>query len=100
VHGMDVRRPLGLSGQVPVEALAPLAEFGLGTPWPMNVVVGGSARRRIAGVRLVATDTDWTCGSGPEVLASAETLLLLLYGRPVAADDLTGPGAPVLLARL
>ena len=100
VHGMDVRRPLGLPARVPVEALGPLAELGLGTPWPMNVVVGGSARRRVAGVRLVATDADWTHGSGPEVLASAETLLLLLYGRPVAADDLTGAGAPALLARL
>src|SRR5687767_14126268 len=51
VHGMDVRRPLGLPARVPVEALGPIAEFGLGTPWPMNVVVGGSARRRVAGVR-------------------------------------------------
>ena len=100
VHGLDVRRPLGLPGHVPVESLAPLAGFVLGTPWPMNVVVGGSARRRVAGVRLVASDTDWTCGSGPDVLAPAETLLLVLYGRPVAPDELTGPGAPALLARL
>ena len=100
VHGLDVRRPLGLPGQAPVEALAPVAAFALGTPWPINVVVGGSARRRVAGVRLVATDTAWSSGSGPDVRASAETLLLLLHGRPVAADDLTGPGAPALRARL
>jgi uncharacterized protein (TIGR03083 family) len=100
VHGLDVRRPLGLPGAVPVEALAPLADFTLGTPWPMNAVVGGSARRRVAGVRLVATDTDWTHGTGPEVLAPAETLLLLLYGRPVTPAELTGDGAAVLLPRL
>jgi uncharacterized protein (TIGR03083 family) len=100
VHGLDVRRPLGLPGQVPVEALAPVAAFALGTPWPINVVVGGSARRRVAGVRLVATDAAWTSGSGPDVHASAETLLLLLYGRPVALDDLAGPGVPALRARL
>jgi uncharacterized protein (TIGR03083 family) len=100
VHGMDVRRPLGLPSRVPVEALGPLAGFALGTPWPLNAVVGGSARRRVAGVRLVATDTDWTHGSGPDVLASVETLLLLLYGRPVARSELTGPGAPGLFARL
>jgi len=100
VHGLDVRRPLGLPGQAPVEALAPVAAFALGTPWPINVVVGGSARRRVAGVRLVATDTAWSSGSGPDVRASAETLLLLLHGRPVAADDLTGPGVPALRARL
>jgi uncharacterized protein (TIGR03083 family) len=100
VHGLDVRRPLGLPAHVPVSALAPLADFVLDTPWPLNTVVGGSARRRVAGVRLVATDTDWTHGSGPEVLAPAEALLLLLHGRPLAPDDLTGPGAPTLLARL
>lgn len=100
VHGLDVRRPLGLPGQVPAEALAPLADFTLGTPWPLNSVVGGSARRRVAGVRLVATDTDWTHGDGPEVRASADALLLLLYGRPLDPADLTGDGAPTLRARL
>ncbi|WP_416952261.1 maleylpyruvate isomerase family mycothiol-dependent enzyme [Nocardioides sp. T5] len=100
VHGLDVRRPLGLPGAVPVEALAPLADFTLGTPWPLNAVVGGSARRRVAGVRLVATDTDWTHGTGPDVLASAEVLLLLLYGRPVTPADLSGPGVDTLVPRL
>ncbi|WP_299928458.1 maleylpyruvate isomerase family mycothiol-dependent enzyme [uncultured Nocardioides sp.] len=100
VHGLDVRRPLGQPGAVPVDALAPLADFTLGTPWPVNAVVGGSARRRVAGVRLVATDTDWTHGTGPDVLASAEALLLLLYGRPVAPAELTGPGVHTLLPRL
>jgi len=100
VHGLDVRRPLGLPGQVPSESVAPVADFSLGTPWPMNVVVGGSARRRISGVRLVATDLDWTHGSGPEVRASAETLLLLLYGRASRVDELAGPGAATVLARL
>lgn len=100
VHGLDVRRPLGLPADVPLRALAPLADFALATPWPMNAVVGGSARRRVAGVRLVATDTDWTHGSGPDVQASAEALLLLLYGRPLALGDLAGPGAEVLRPRL
>jgi uncharacterized protein (TIGR03083 family) len=100
VHGLDVRRPLGLPGQVPVEALAPLAAFALATPWPLNVVVGGSARRRVARVRLVATDADWTHGTGPEVRASAEDLVLLLHGRAPRPEDLSGPGAPTLLARL
>ena len=100
VHGLDVRRPLGLPGDVPPAVLAPLADFALATPWPMNTVVGGSARRRVAGVRLVASDTDWTHGTGPEVLATTEALLLLLYGRPVSPAELTGDGAPVLLPRL
>ena len=75
-------------------------DFTLGTPWPMNVVVGGSARRRVAGVRLVATDTDWSHGEGPDVRGTAEALLLLLYGRSPRTDELTGDGAATLLARL
>ena len=51
----------------------------------MNAVVGGSARRRVAGVRLVATDTDWSHGEGPDVRGTAETLLLLLYGALAAS---------------
>ena len=100
VHGLDVRRPLGLPGRVPVASLAPLADFVLGTPWPMNTVVGGSARRRVAGVRLVATDTDWSHGKGPEVRGTAEALVLVLYGRAVAAAELAGDGAALLRARL
>jgi uncharacterized protein (TIGR03083 family) len=100
VHGLDVRRPLGLPGEVPPETLAPLADFTLSTPWPMNAVVGGSARRRVAGVCLVATDADWTYGDGPDVLGTAEALLLVLYGRSPRPDELAGEGAPELLARL
>jgi uncharacterized protein (TIGR03083 family) len=100
VHGLDVRRPLGLPREVPTESLAPLAAFAFSTPWPLNAVVGGSARRRVAGVRLVATDADWTHGTGPEVRASAEDLLLVLHGRAPRPEDLSGPGAATLLARL
>ncbi|GAB3039790.1 hypothetical protein GCM10011376_32410 [Nocardioides flavus (ex Wang et al. 2016)] len=100
VHGLDVRRPLGLSRPIPAAALAPVAHFSLRTRWPMNVVVGGSARRRVAGVRLVATDTDWSYGEGPEVRGSAEALLLLLYGRRPAPGELNGPGADMVAQRL
>lgn len=100
VHGLDVRRPLGLPGDVPWQALAPVADFTLRTPWPMNTVVGGSARRRVAGLRLVATDADWTHGDGPEVRGTAEAILLLLHGRRPRPDELGGRGAEVLLARL
>lgn len=100
VHGLDVRRPLGLPGRVPVTSLGPLADFTLDTPWPMNTVVGGSARRRIAGVRLAATDTDWSHGEGPEVRGTAEALLLVLYGRAPRRDELAGEGVALLGPRL
>ena len=38
------------------------------------------------GVRLVATDTTWQSGDGPEVEGRAIDLPLLLAGRPSAVD--------------
>ncbi|PKH40493.1 TIGR03083 family protein [Nocardioides alpinus] len=100
VHGIDVRHPLGLVQPLSAEVLGPVADFVLRTPWPLNGVVGGSAARRVDGVRLAASDVDWSHGVGPEARASAEAIARLLYGRPLAADELTGPGADVVRARL
>lgn len=100
VHGIDVRRPLGFTGRIPADAMGPLTEFVLRTPWPLSSVVGGSAARRVAGVRLVTTDIEWSHGDGPEVIASAEAIACLLYGRALANEELSGPGAKILRARL
>lgn len=100
VHGLDVRRPLGLTRPIPAGTLAAIADFQLRTRWPLNGVVGGSASRRVAGVRLVASDVDWSHGKGPEVRMTAETTALLLYGRKVRAQDLAGPGAEMVHSRL
>lgn len=100
VHGIDVRHPLGLAHTIRGEALGPIAEFVLRTPWPLNGVVGGSAGRRVDGVRLTASDVEWAHGAGAEVEASAEAIARLLYGRTVAPEELTGPGADVVRARL
>lgn len=100
VHGLDVRRPLGLTRPISAEVLDPIARFVLHTPWPLNSVVGGNAAQRVTGVRLVADDADWSHGEGPEVHASAETIALLLYGRPVGDGELTGKGADTVRVRL
>lgn len=99
VHGLDVRRPLGLDRPVGAAALDPLADFVVSTPWPMNVVIGGSARRRLAGVRLVASDIDWSRGDGVEARATSSTLALVLHGRAPRPGEVTGPGAKLLLQR-
>ena len=52
------------------------------------------------GVRLVATDLDWSHGKGPEARGSAEAVLMVLAGRPSVARELTGPGAAILQQRL
>ncbi len=100
VHAIDVRRPLGLPHPVPTAAVGPVADFALATPWPLNAVIGGSTRRRVAGVRLVVPEAGWEHGDGPEVTLSADAAMRVTYGRPVAADELSGLGAPLLRSRL
>lgn len=99
VHGLDVRRPLGAARTVPQEAFARVADFCAGARWPSSMLLGGAAAQ-VAGVRLVADGQDWATGAGPEVRAGADATLLLLTGRPVDPAELSGPGKPVVVARL
>lgn len=100
LHALDIRRPLGDPRLVPAAAFVPVADFCAGARWPTSALLGGSASRRISGLRLVADVEEWGIGSGPEVRGSGEALLLVLTGRPIRSDELSGPGAPTLLARL
>lgn len=94
VHAEDVRRPLGLHRDYPVEAVTQVADSYKGS----NLVIG--AKNRIAGVRLRATDTDWSHGTGPEASGRAIDLLLAMTGRPAGLAGLTGDGVEVLRARM
>lgn len=100
VHALDIRRPLNRPRPIAAEVFRPTAEFFLGMSGPLTSLVGGSARHRVAGVRLVNSDGEWTYGQGPEVRASADALLLLLSGRAVEPGELTGPGAETLSERI
>ncbi|GAB3835356.1 maleylpyruvate isomerase family mycothiol-dependent enzyme [Kribbella italica] len=100
VHAIDVRRPLGKPRDVPPEVFTLVADFSAGLRWPMNVSVGGNARKRLAGVRLVAEGYDWAYGEGPEVRSTGEAALRMLNGRPVERAELSGPGADLLASRL
>jgi len=94
VHAEDIRRPLGLHRDYPVEALTQVADSYKGS----NLVIG--AKTRIAGVTLKATDTDWSHGSGPEASGRAVDLLLAMTGRPAGLDGLNGDGVEVLRSRM
>jgi uncharacterized protein (TIGR03083 family) len=90
VHAEDIRRPLGLAHDYPVDAVTRVADFYAGS----NVLIGG--KRRVAGVTLKATDADWSHGSGPVVEGPAMALLMATAGRRAALDDLSGPGLELL----
>ncbi len=93
VHGEDIRRPLGLEHRPPEEALVAVADSWKNS----NLLIG--AKRRIAGLRLTATDSDWATGDGPEVSGPLVSLILTMTGRKQAHQDLTGEGLAVLAAR-
>ena len=48
------------------------------------------ARRRLRGLRLHATDTDWFAGAGAELRGSIGMLLLLLTGRTMTCHTCQG----------
>lgn len=101
VHALDIRRPLGKAGlPIDPEPFAIAADWTARTRWPGTMLIGGSVRKRIAGVRLVADDLEWSYGDGPEAHGSAESILMLLYARPVGPAELTGHGAETIYRRL
>ncbi|MEV6414429.1 maleylpyruvate isomerase family mycothiol-dependent enzyme [Kribbella sp. NPDC051718] len=100
IHAIDMRRPLNSSREVPPAAFEPVATFGVQAKWPMTISVGGSARKRLTGVRLIADGYNWSYGQGPEVHAEGEAVLRILNGRKTSRDELTGEGADQLAARL
>ena len=93
VHSEDVRRPVGITHMYPAEALIWTADFFKGS----NLVIG--AKKRIAGLKLNATDADWTNGDGPEVSGPMISLVMAMTGRKAALDDLKGEGVETLRTR-
>jgi uncharacterized protein (TIGR03083 family) len=94
IHGEDIRRPLGLHRGYPDAAVARVATFFAGS----NLLIGG--KRRAAGLRLRASDADWTIGDGPEVTGPGISLALAITGRSAGLQDLSGDGLNTLAARM
>lgn len=93
IHHQDIRRPLGLPREIPADQMRQVLDGVVCSPELPG--------RRIArGLRLIATDLDWTNGSGPEVRGPAEALLMAVAGRSAALGELTGPGKPRMAARI
>lgn len=93
IHHQDIRRPLGLPRDIPAERMLNVLEFARTAP-----TIG--AAKRIRGLTLVATDLDWSAGSGPPVEGRAESLLMAIAGRRGAAQELAGSGQPTLAVRI
>jgi uncharacterized protein (TIGR03083 family) len=90
IHQQDIRRPLLQPRTIAEDRLRISLNYARVSP-----VIGGARRTR--GVRLVATDTNWSAGRGPEIHGAGEALLLAMTGRITAvAAELTGDGLALL----
>jgi uncharacterized protein (TIGR03083 family) len=94
VHGGDIRYPLGLAHETKPEAMNACFENYKGLGFPLGV------KQRIAGLRLIATDTDWAYGTGPEVTGPALPLLLAMSGRSAGLAGLEGAGLDTMRAKM
>ncbi|GGP96702.1 maleylpyruvate isomerase family mycothiol-dependent enzyme [Streptomyces roseolilacinus] len=93
VHGEDIRRPLGIRHDYPIDVVTQVAEYYRGSDL---VVV---AKGRVGGLRLVADDGPFTTGSGPVVSGPTLALVMAMTGRAAYCDDLEGDGVELLRGR-
>jgi uncharacterized protein (TIGR03083 family) len=92
-HGEDIRRPLGLEHSYPLPYVTRVISLYANS----NAIIGG--KRRVSGLTLRATDTDFSLGTGPVVEGPAVDLMLAASGRKRALANLTGAGVETLAAR-
>jgi uncharacterized protein (TIGR03083 family) len=93
IHHQDIRRALGQPRAIPPQRLLPALRTALIAP-------DISGCRRARGVRLVATDLEFSAGTGPEARGTAEALLMTIAGRSGVATELSGPGERKLASRI
>jgi uncharacterized protein (TIGR03083 family) len=93
-HSADIRRPTGITRSVPEATLVTVADFMKRIGFPIHV------KKRIVGLRMSATDSDWATGTGPSVEGPLESLILVMAGRKAPLEDLSGEGIQTLQARM
>lgn len=95
-HELDIVLALDRVPDVSVDALVAVLKTQVSLPNPFV-----PAYRNSRGLRLTATDADWTHGvDGPEVMGRAADLVSVLGDRPSALARLNGDGVAVLSSRV
>jgi uncharacterized protein (TIGR03083 family) len=93
-HCADIRRPIGMTRSVPETTLLTVADTVKRVGFPIQT------KKRIAGLRMSATDSDWSTGDGPSVEGPLASLILVMAGRRAPLDDLSGEGTQILHSRV
>lgn len=81
VHGQDIAIPLGIDRPIPAAAGAAAANHLWRMVFPMRPA------SRVKGIRLTATDADFSVGDGYEIKAPIRDILMVLTGRSAAISD-------------
>ncbi len=93
VHAQDIRLPLGIPHDYPIETLTRVAEYYQGSDLPVL------SKGRIKDLRLAATDGPFSTGSGPLVSGTTLALTMAMAGRRAYCEALLGDGAASLRER-
>ena len=93
VHAQDIRLPLGIGHDYPIETLTRLADYYQGSDLPVLT------KTRARGLRLDATDGPFNAGSGPLVSGTTLALIMAMAGRWAYGDELHGDGSATLQER-
>ena len=93
VHGEDIRRATGTRGDYKPELLVALADAYRTTGAPLH------GKKRSAGLKLTATDVEWSTGTGPEVQGPCMDLIRAITGRRDGLEACSGEGLATLGAR-
>jgi uncharacterized protein (TIGR03083 family) len=93
IHGQDIAVPLGRDQAMPPDAAATAAErvWSFSRAYP--------AQKLCKGLRVQATNADWSAGDGDLVEGPIEAVLIAIAGRRAGLDRLTGPGVATLSTR-
>jgi uncharacterized protein (TIGR03083 family) len=107
IHGLDIGWPLALAYEIPASAMQavlgsitrPLvADAGAALATEIHAEAGSETLFGfpLAGIRISATDVDWSVGRGAELTGRARDLLPLLAGRPIPRELFRGDGVSVV----
>src|SRR5215469_15883948 len=87
IHGLDIAWPLGLGYEIRERA----------TTAVLDALTASGSRSLFGfpldGIRVAATDVDWSAGEGTELTGRSRDLIPLLAGRAVPRDRFDGEGA-------
>jgi uncharacterized protein (TIGR03083 family) len=93
VHSQDIAAAIGRPFALPAEDYVASLEH-LKVTDPVF-----KSKSRVAGLRLRATDADWSNGDGPLVEGPIAQLVLAVAGRPSAIANLAGDGVAAFRSR-